>query len=67
MIKELTTANEETSKMSAPPIIVNNVNNQATPSQGSNSVQSLASVPTSRNTNSTIERVMTKNAFFTLA
>lgn len=67
MIKELTTANEETSKMSAPPIIVNNVNNQAAPSQGSNSVQSLPSVPTSRNTNSTIERVMTKNAFFTLA
>ena len=67
MIKELTTINQETSKMSAPPIIVNNVNNQAAPSQGSNSVQSLPSVPTSRNTNSTIERVMTKNAFFTLA
>lgn len=67
MIKELTTVNQETSKMSAPPIIVNNVNNQAAPSQGSNSVQSLPSVPTSRNTNSTIERVMTKNAFFTLA
>lgn len=65
-IKELTSANQEASK-AAPPIIVNNVNNQTTAPSGSSSVQSMPVIPTTRNTNSTIERVMTKNAFFTLA
>ena len=66
MLKNLTDVNQEASK-STPPIIVNNVTNQNAASDvGNNSAKSIPLVPGVRNTNSTLERVMAKNAFFTL-
>lgn len=66
MLKNLTDVNQEASK-STPPVIVNNVTNQnAVSDVGNNSAKSIPLVPGVRNTNSTLERVMAKNAFFTL-
>jgi hypothetical protein len=57
---------ERASNKAMPPIVVNNVNNAAPQPQGG-STKTLPSISGSRNINSTIENVMFKNAFPTLA
>jgi len=57
---------ETASNKAMPPIVVNNVNNAVPQPQGG-STKTLPSISGTRNVNSTIENVMFKNAFPTLA